>query len=150
MAAARHFPSLLPSPSPLPPPWLSLCCHVYASASCLFNSASAAASALPINTPPPLVPWRLSSHLPLFAGWFLHCLLSRCLRLASPFIAQPTLTSSLDPPSLFVLAGCCVESCSTASASQRATGSHVASCDTSSSHLPTCPLLHRHFCRPLS
>jgi hypothetical protein len=36
--------------------------------------------------------------LPLFAGWLLHRLLLRRLRLASPFVAQLPLASILDPP----------------------------------------------------
>ncbi len=93
--------------------------------------------------------WRLSSHLCQFAGWLLRHLLSHRLRLASTFVAQPPLASILYRPSSFAPVGCHVESCRTASTSRRAAGSHIASCDTSASHPPACPLLHCHFCRPL-
>ena len=112
-----------------------LCLHRYL---CLSTKASL-----------PLVRWRLSSCLRLFAGWLLHHLLSRRLRLASPFVAQPPLASILYSPSLFALAGCNVKSHHTASASQRATVSHIASCDTSASHPSACPLSHCHFCCPV-
>jgi len=54
---------------------------------------------LPINAPLPLVCWRISSRLPLFAGWLSHRLLSRRLRLALHFVAQPPLASILNPRS---------------------------------------------------
>ena len=83
------------------------------------------------------------------------------LVIASPLVALPppciafrrTAASRVHPqppPSLFTWAGCCVASCRTASASGRTAGSRVASCGTSALHPPARPLLHRHFCRPLS
>jgi hypothetical protein len=152
MAAARHFPSPSPSPSPLPSPWLSLVCRlvVVLTPPPLVLSTLPPPQPLLINAPPPLDRWHISSRLPLFAGWLSRLLLSRRLRLASPFVAQPPLASILDPPSSLVPAGCCVASCRTASASRRAAGSRVASCGTFALHPPARPLLHRNFRRPLS
>jgi hypothetical protein len=110
MAAARHFPSPSPLPSPLPSPWLSLICRLVV----VLTPLPLVLSTLPppqpllINALPPLVRWRISSRLPLFAGWLSRRLLSRRLRLALPFVAQPPLASILDPPSSLVPAGCCV------------------------------------------
>ncbi len=125
MVAVRDFPSPSLSPSPSPPPWLSLVCRlvIVLTPSPLVLSTLPQPQPLLINAPPPLVRWRISSRLPLFAGWLSRRLLSRCLRLASPFVAQPPLTSILDPPSLSVPAGCCVPSCRTTSASRHAAGS---------------------------
>jgi hypothetical protein len=185
MAAARHFPSPSPSPSPSPLPWFSLVCRlvVVSTPPPLVLSTLPPPEPLPINSPLPLVRWCISSRLPLFAGWLSRRLLSRrlrralpfvaqpplasildppslfapalhllsChLRLASPFVAQSPLASILDPPSLFTPAGWCVASCRTASASRRAAGSRVASCGSFALYSPACPLLHCHFCRPLS
>ncbi len=152
MLAVREFPLPSLSPSPLPPPWLSLVCQLVV----ILTPPPLVLSTLPqpqpllINAPPPLVRWRISSHLPLFAGWLLRRLLSCRLRLASPFIAQPPLTSILDPPSSSAPAGCCVPSCRTASASRHAAGSRVASSGTFALNPPARPLSHRHFHRPLS
>jgi hypothetical protein len=87
-----------------------------------------------INAPPHLVRWRISSCLLMLAGWLSRRLLSHRLRLALPFVAQPPLAFILDPPSSLVPAGCCIAPCRTASASQRAAGSRVASCSPLSYH----------------
>ena len=73
-------------------------CRVDASLPRVLSSTLPPPKPLPINAPPPLVHWCISSRLPLFAGW-LSCRLLSC-RAASPFVAQP--------PSSFALAGCCV------------------------------------------
>ena len=54
----------------------------------------------------------------LFAGWLSRCLLLLCLCLASPLVPQWPHTSILDPPSLFMLAGCGIASYPTAPTSQ--------------------------------
>ena len=152
MVAARYFPSPSPSPSSSPSPWLSLVCWlvVVLTPPPLVLSTLPPPQPLLFNAPPHLVRWRISSRLPLFAGWLSRRLLSRLLRLASPFVAQPPLASILDPPSSLVPAGCCVASCRTASVFRRAAGSRVASCGTFALHPPAHPLLHRNFRRPLS
>jgi len=123
MVAARNFPSPSTSPSPSPPPWLSLVCRlvVVSTPPPLVLLTLPPSQPLPINAPPPLVRWRISSRLPLFAGWLSRRLLSRHLRLTLPFVTQPPLPSILDPPSSFAPAGCCVASCRTASARRRLT-----------------------------
>ena len=152
MAAARHFPSPSPSPYPSSSPSLSLVCRlvVVLTPPPLVISTLPPPQPLLINAPPPLVRWRISSRWPMFAGWLSRRLLSRRLRLASPFVAQPPLASILDPLSSLVPAGCCFASCHTASTSRRAAGSRVASCGTFALHPPARPLLHRNFRRPLS
>ena len=151
MAAARHFPSPSLSPSPSPSPWLSLVCRliVVLMPPPLVLSTLPPPQPLLINALPPLDRWRISSRLPLFAGWLSRLLLSRCLRLASPFVAQLPLASILDSPSSLVLAGCCVTSCRTASASRRAAGLRVASCGTFALHPPaSSPSLAPQFSSP--
>jgi hypothetical protein len=56
-----------------------------------------------------------------------------CLRLVSPFVAQPPHASILDPPSLFSTAGCRVANIRTASASRRAVASLLAVSSSSTS-----------------
>ncbi len=80
----------------------------------------------PIETPLPLVCWRLSSRLPLVRQLVVALPVVPCLRLASPFVTQPPHTSILNPSSLFASAGCCVASLCTASASRRAATSPLA------------------------
>jgi hypothetical protein len=152
MVAAWNFLPTLSSSSPLPPPWLSLSCRlvVVSTPLPLVLSTLPLPQPLPINTPPSLVCWHISSRLPLFAGWLLCRLLLRRLRLASSFVTQPSLATIINPPSSFALAGCFVKSRHTASTSQCATGSHLATCGTSALHPPAHPLLHCNFCRPLS
>jgi hypothetical protein len=80
----------------------------------------------PIEAPSPLVRWRLSSGLPIVRQLVVASPVVACLRLASPFVAQPPHMSILDPSSLFAPAGCRVASLCTASASQRAAASQLA------------------------
>jgi hypothetical protein len=56
-----------------------------------------------------------------------------CLRLVSPFVAQPPHVSILDPPSLFSPAGCCITNICTTSASRRTIASLLAVLLTSTS-----------------
>ncbi len=93
----------------------------------------------PIEAPLPLVCWRLSSRLSLVRRLVVALPVVACLRLASPFVAQPPHASILDPSSLFVPAGCRVASLRTASTSRRAAASRLA--------VPLPSPTRRHLCR---
>ena len=122
-SSARHFPS--PSPSPtqkslvcwmvvasMPPPL------VFSTLSQLLNAHRGSVASCP---------WRLSSRSPLVCRLAVALPVVMCLRLVSPFVAQPPHASFLDPPSLFLSAGCCVaNNICTTSASRRATTSLLA------------------------
>ena len=119
-------------------------CRVNASASRSLDSASA------LSTPRRLL--SADAFLPvclcLLAGY---SVASCCAAFAlHRLITQPPLTSILNPPSLFVPAGCCVTCCRTASASRRNAGSRFAACGTFTSNLPAHSLLHCHFRHPFS
>ena len=79
----------------------------------------------PIEAPSPLVCWRLSSCLSLVCWLVFTSTFVACLRLVSPFVAQPPHASILNPSSLFAPAGCRVASLHTASASRRAAASRL-------------------------
>ena len=92
--------------------WLSRrCLHLSSSRLCLRFS-------MPIEAPLPLVLWRLSSHLPLVRRLIVTSPVVVRLRLVSPFVVQPPHGSILDPPSLFLPAGCRVTNICTNSASR--------------------------------
>ena len=72
MVAALHFPLPSPSSSPSTPPWFSLVCWlvVMSMSPPLVLSTLPLPQPLPINALPPLVRWRISFHLLLFAGCY--------------------------------------------------------------------------------
>ena len=74
----------------------------------------------------PLVLGRLSSRLPLVHRLVVASPVVMCLRLVSPFFAQPPHVSILDPPSSISPAGCRVANIRTTSASRRAATSLLA------------------------
>ena len=80
----------------------------------------------PIEAPSPLVLGRLSSRLPLVHRLVVASPVVMCLRLVSPFFAQPPHVSILDPPSSISPAGCRVANIRTTSASRRAATSLLA------------------------
>ena len=80
----------------------------------------------PIEAPSPLVCWHISSHLPLVRRLVVASPAVACLRLVSPFVAQPPHASILDPSSLFAPAGCRIASLCTAFASRHAAVSRLA------------------------
>jgi hypothetical protein len=114
-SGARHFPWPLPSPLPLlsPPLQKSLVCRLVVASMPppLVLSNLPLLLKTPIEAPSPLVLWRLSSRLPLVCRLVVASSVIMRLRLASPFVEQPHHVSILDPPSLFVPAGCSVSCC---------------------------------------
>ena len=100
-------------------------CRVNTSACRPLDSASATqCQPWPFDAPSHLVRWRLSSCLPLICRLVVVPHAVTCLCLTSPFVAQPRHASILDPPSLFVPAGC--RTSSHTSAYQLATASRLA------------------------
>ena len=125
---AWHF--LSPSPLPL---LLPAGCRADASTSRPLDSASASHFSMPIEAPSPLVHWCLSTRLPLVHRLVVTSPVVVCLRLVSPFVAQPPHASIFDPPSLFSTAGCHVANIRTAPASRRAVASLLAVSSSSTS-----------------
>jgi hypothetical protein len=112
MSSATMFLSILP------PPQKSLLCRQVV--------ALMPPPLILLTLPPPLVCWHISSHLPLVRRLVVASPAVACLRLMSPFVAQPPHASILDPSSLFAPTGCRIASLCTAFASQHAAVSRLA------------------------